>query len=186
MNIDVDFTFPHQYQYEVLSELPGRITSRRYFFPGGRAGGHDGPTLRVIPDGADAWIGTFGFGGFGSGITRVLSMPNVEMLCVIVEGAGYVVDAYNPNVCEEVRAVPIVDARAIPVAGVVVFANYTELVAYGESGMKWRTKRLAWDGLKVIAIRDHTLVGEYWDLEDRMRPFEVHLLTGVARGGVEP
>jgi hypothetical protein len=68
----------------------------------------------------------------------------------------------------------------------VVFANYTELVAYGESGMKWRTKRLAWDGLKVIAVGDRTRVGEYWDFrEEGMRRFEVDLLTGAARGGVE-
>jgi hypothetical protein len=68
------------------------------------------------------------------------------MRCVIAQGAGYVVAAHKPDTSEEVSAVPIIDARAIPTASVVVFANYTELVAYGESGMKWRTKRLAWDG----------------------------------------
>jgi hypothetical protein len=91
-----------------------------------------------------------------------------------------------PDAWEEVNAVPIIDARAVPAAGVVVFANYTELVAYGASGMKWRTKRLAWDGLKVIAVGDRTLVGEYWDIpEEGMRRFEVDLLTGAASGGVE-
>lgn len=180
MSIDGDFSFPRQYTCEVLSELPGSVRSRRHFFPGGQAGGKDGPSVRVVPDGADAWIGTFAFGG--SGFTRVLSMPNPTMLCVIARGAGYIVSARTPDIWEEVAAFPITDARAIPTAGIVVFADYTELVAYGESGMKWRTKRLAWDGLKVIAVGERTLVGEYWDLDERMRRFEVDLLTGTAHG----
>jgi hypothetical protein len=110
-----------------LSELAGSTTPRRHFFPGAQEGGQDGPIVRVVPDRADAWIGTFGFGKFGIGITRILSMPNAGMLCVIAQGAGYVVAAHKPDTWEEVSAVPIIDARAIPTASVVVFANYTEL-----------------------------------------------------------
>jgi hypothetical protein len=187
MSTNVDFSFPHQYACEVLSELPGSTTSRRYFFPRDQASGQDGAIVRVLPEGADAWIGMFAFGKFGKvGVTRVLSMPDAEKVCVVAQGAGYIVAAHKPDAWETVRAIPIIDVRAIPTAGVVVFANHTELLAYGESGMKWRTKRLAWDGLKVIAVGDRTLVGEYWDIrEEGMRRFEVDLVTGSARGGAE-
>jgi len=60
------------------------------------------------------------------------------------------------------------------------------LLAYGEQGVKWRTMRLAWDGLKIVAIGDETLVGEYWDIrKEAMQRFQVDLATGAARGGIE-
>jgi hypothetical protein len=129
----------------------------------------------------------FASGKFGkAGISRVLSMPDSERLCVVARGAGYVVTASKPDVWEAVRAIPITDVRAIPAAGLVVFADYTEMLAYGEDGPKWRTKRLAWDGLKILAVGDRTLMGEYLDIrQDAMQRFEVDLATGTARGGVE-
>jgi hypothetical protein len=67
-----------------------------------------------------------------------------------------------------------------------VFANFTEMLAYGEAGVKWRTKRLTWDGLKIVAVGDRTLIGEYWDIRaEAMQRFEVDLATGAARGGIE-
>lgn len=137
----------------------------------------------MTPEGGNAWIGTFAFGG--TGFSRVLSMPNPALLCVIARGAGYIVSAHRPDAWEGVNAEPITDGRPIPKADIVVFASYTELVAYGERGMRWRTKRLAWDGLDLIEVGDWALVGEYRDLDDRMRRFEVDLLTGAACGGVE-
>lgn len=186
MTIDVDFSFPNRFACEVLDELP-RGLPLRYYFPRDQAAGQDGVIVRVRPETAEGWIGMFAFGKFReAGVTRALSMPDPEKLCVVARGAGYVVTAATPDVWETVRAIPIIDVRAIPGAGLVVFANYTELLAYGKEGAKWRTKRLAWDGLKIVAVDDQTLVGEYWDIrEEAMQRFEVDLATGVARGGVE-
>jgi hypothetical protein len=129
----------------------------------------------------------FAFGKIGqASVSRVLSMPDPEKLCVVARGAGYVVTAATPLAWEAVRAIPIIDVRAIPRADLVVFANYTEMLAYGKDGVRWRTKRLAWDGLKIVAVGDRTLVGEYWDIrEESVQRFEVDLASGSARGGVE-
>jgi hypothetical protein len=149
--------------------------------------GQDGVVVGVQPEMAEAWIGIFAFGKFGrAGVTRVLSLPDPQELCVVASGAGYVVAADRPDAWEPVKAIPIIDVRAVPGAGVVVFANYTEMLAYGEGGLKWRTKRLAWDGLRIIAVGDRMLVGEYWDIRtEATQRFEVDLATGEARGGVE-
>lgn len=186
MSIDVELILPHRFTGEVLDELPGGA-SQRHFFPGDLAGGQDGVIVRVLPETAEAWIGMFAFGKFGkAGVSRVLSMPDAEKICVVARGAGYVVTASKPDTWEAIRAIPIIDVQAIPAAGLVVFANHTEMLAYDESGAKWRTKRLAWDGLKIIAVGDRTLVGEYWDIrEEVMQRFEVDLTTGASRGGVE-
>lgn len=186
MTIDANFIFPHRFACEVLDELPAG-PAPPYYFPRGQAARQDGVIVRVRPETSEAWIGMFAFGKFEkAGVTRVLSMPDPEKLCVVARGAGYVVTAAKTDDWEMVRAIPIIDVRALPGAGLVVFANYTELLAFGKEGMKWQTKRIAWDGLKIVAVGDQTIVGEYWDIrEEAMQRFEVDLATGAARGGVE-
>lgn len=153
MSMDVDLSFPHHFNCEVLDELPGGFTSQRYFFPDGALGGHDGIIVQVRPESAESWIGTFAFGKFGNaGVSRVLSMPNPDKLCVVARGAGFVGSASFPECWEEVRAVPIIDARPIAASGLVVFANHTEILAYDLDGVRWRTKRLSWDGLQIVAV----------------------------------
>jgi hypothetical protein len=182
-----DFTFPHSYHCEVLDELPGTEAPRRQFFPGDAAEGQDGLLVRVTPDGGEPWIGTFAAGRHGrAGTDRVLALPDAGKLCVVSRGAGYVVAAGDPRSWESVRAVPIIDVRVVPAAGLVVFANFTEMMAYGAQGVRWRTKRLAWDNLKVVKVSETAIIGEYWDIrEDAMARFEVDLETGAQRGGVE-
>jgi len=186
MTIDIDLSFPHHYVCEVLSELPGGAVPR-HFFPGSKASGQDGVIVRVRPEGADVWIGMFAFGMFGkAGISRVLSLPDPERLCAVARGAGFVVSASEPDKWETVRAIPITDVQVIPTAELVVFANFTEMVAYGANGVRWCTKRIAWDGLKIVDIGEQRIVGEYWDIrDDAMRTFEVDLETGAVQGGVE-
>ncbi len=56
----------------------------------------------------------------------------------------------------------------------------------GVEGVRWRTKRLAWDGLTIVEVSGRALIGEFWDVrEDAMKTFEVDLETGAQRGGVE-
>jgi hypothetical protein len=129
----------------------------------------------------------FAFGKFGkAGVSRVLSTPDPDKICVVANGAGYVVSASDPYTWEAVRVTPIMDMRVVQSARLVVFANYTEMLVYGESGVEWRTKRLAWDGFSILSVGDRTLIGEYWDIRGEvMQRFEVDLATGAARGGVE-
>lgn len=187
MTTDLDLSFPHPFGCEVLDELPGGVGPRRHFFPGDTMGGQDGVIIRVCPECAEPWIGMFAFGKLGkAGVSHVLSMPDPDKLCVVARGAGFVVSASSPEHWEGVRVIPVVDVRAITAAGLVVFANHTEMLAYDASGVRWRTKRLSWDGLKVVAVGEQTIVGEYWDIrDDAMRTFEVDLQTGAAHGGVE-
>lgn len=186
MSIDVSLNFPHRFTCEVLHEFPGGKGVEHYYPPGQDAG-QDGLVVRVRPASGDAWVGMFAFGKIErNGKSCVLSMADPERLCVVAGGAGYVVTAANPLEWEAVPAIPIVDVCPAPSAGLVVFANYTQLMAYSSDGLKWRTKRLAWDRLTIVAVDEKTLVGEYWEpREEEVRRFEVDLGTGTARGGVE-
>jgi hypothetical protein len=70
--------------------------------------------------------------------------------------------------------------------GIIVFANFTELVAYGSQGLKWRTKRLTWDSMKVVEVTDDLLKGEFWDIRsESTQGFTVDLATGNHEGGID-
>ncbi|NBD12867.1 hypothetical protein [Corallococcus silvisoli] len=184
----MESAFSFDGNWEVLDGSRSADASPRYFFPGNTAAGQDGILVRVTPEGGGApWLGVFAFGRFGQGeFSRVLSLPDPKKLCVVSRGAGYIVASQDPQNWEAIKSVPITDVRAVLSAGVVVFANLTEMVAYGAEGMRWRTKRLAWDGLKILEVTEHSIRGEYWDLrEEATQPFEVDLATGAQKGGVE-
>ncbi len=106
---------------------------------------------------------------------------------MVSRGAGYVVAATDPAQWHPVTLVPVVDSRVVLAAGVVVLANHTEMIGYGVGGLKWQTRRLSWDGLKITVTTDRTLAGEYWDIRtEATKTFMVDLETGETRGGVEP
>ena len=143
----------------------------------------------VTPETGPAWVGTFAFGAFGRNVvTRIVSMPDPFRLCVVARGAGYVVSTRRPEKWEEVNAIPVIDVRSIAAAGIVVFASLTELIAYGSEGIRWRTKRLTWDSMKLTdVLTEEKIVGEYWDMQyEETRTFEVDVTTGAHRGGIEP
>jgi hypothetical protein len=187
MNISTDFSFPRLYECEILAEIPGGTPLRHYYYPGATtAGGRDGVSVRVVPQDGAAWSATFAFGRHGRALpTRVLSLPDPTRVCIVSDGAGYIVDVADPLSWEPVEAVPITDVRSIPHLGLVVFASLTELVAYGAEGRTWGTRRLAWDGLRVTQVTDSRIIGEYWDsASGTMESFEVDLATGHERGGI--
>lgn len=188
MSIPTDFSFPRQYECEIVEELPGGDTpSHHYFQPSSHSGGKDGVLLRLDPEDSLSWLGTFAFGAYGrSGVSRVLSMPDPTKVCVVAKGEGYIVLASDPRRWQPVCVSPVVDIRSIPEAGLVIFADFTALAAYGGEGLRWRTKRLTWSNMKLIEVTKKKIVGEYDDLgSDQPKTFEVDVATGTHIGGVE-
>lgn len=185
MSLEIELPFPHNYVCAARNEL-SPTTDVRYFPPGLRAG-NDGVLLDVHPNAGARWTGLFAAGNVGVQLARVVAMPHPDKLCVCANGAGYITNAAAPESWENVRAMPVVDVRAVPRAGLVIFASYTELFGYDRDGLKWQTKRLAWDGFEIVDIDDRKLTGKYWEIRDEaMAEFEVDLLDGATRGGVDP
>jgi len=141
----------------------------------------------VHPEKGDPWLGTFAFGTVEpKGISGIFTTPSPDRLCVVARGEGYFISASTPTTWEPVQATPIIDVRPIRAQGVIVFASYTDLVAYGPAGIKWRTQRLTWDNLKITEVTDSFIKGEFWDiLSEAMAGFTVDLATGTHQGGIE-
>jgi hypothetical protein len=143
--------------------------------------------VNVTPYEGDPWLGIFAFGQITpKGVTGIFSTPNPERLCVAAQGNAFIVSVSDPSTWESVRAIPVIDVRCVVKHGIIVFANFTELVAYGSQGLKWRTKRLTWDSMKVVEVTDDLLKGEFWDIRsESTQGFTVDLATGNHEGGID-
>lgn len=177
--------FEHEYECDVLSESTGP----KIYFPGAsKEGGRDGLIVSIVPQNRTPWIGVFAFGELSpKGTSGVFSTPNPHRLCVVSRGMAYLVSAHAPEKWEIVPAAPVMDVRCVKKHGIIVFANFTEIIAYGSHGVQWRTARLTWDGMKVVDVTDDVLTGEFWDIQsESTQPFTIDLKTGESCGGIEP
>ena len=79
---------------------------------------------------------------------------------------------------------PVLDAHCVSSHGILVFAGFTDLIAYDRSGVKWRTERLSFDDLRITEINDEVIKGEFSDpRSDMISSFAVDLATGKQQGG---
>ena len=142
-----DARFAHAYSYTLLHERPGGPVLT-YYYPGARTdGGRDGLLIRFLPAGMRSWIGVFAWDTIPGGASRVYTHPDARCTCVVARGVGYIVRVDEPTEWTTVEAHPIFDALALPDHGLIVFATFVELIAYGAAGPVWQTKRLALDEL---------------------------------------
>jgi len=141
--------------------------------------------LLVQPESGDPWIGTFAFGVIvKAGITRILSTPNPNVICVVANGEGYLVEASNPEKCEDVRATPVLDIRQVMARSLIVFADFTTLVAYDHTGIKWKSSRIGSDDLTIMEVTDNHIRGTWWNpATSTDAEFVVDLETGELVGG---
>jgi hypothetical protein len=183
----MDKTFVSSYACEQLSETPNERLMH-YYYPGAyTGGGRDGILAMVRPERGAPWLGTFAFGRIApKGVSGMFAMPNPQQLCVVAKGEGYIVSANAPTEWELVRAIPIIDVRPVRAAGLIIFADFTKLIAYGYEGFKWQTEQLSWDDLRITEVTDTYISGEFWDIRsESIASFAVDLATGSHRGGVK-
>ena len=182
----IDLSFPHEYEAEVLDELPGmpgRVP--QLYFPGSaQSGGHDGVLVQVGLGEGPSWIGTFAFGGWHNGLTAMFSCPDGRSLCIVAAGNGYIVRADDPRCWQKLPALPIIDARSIKDRQLLVFADFTKLVAYGPQGLVWITERLSYDGITISEVTSDNIRGIAWDAPNLSSvAFSVDLGSGKHTGG---
>jgi hypothetical protein len=174
--LEIDLAFPHSYEVEELSELPGtgRFDVPLIYFPrpDTRPEG-DGLWLRVHAAKGGSWVGVFAFGYGPQAVSRVVSSPYPDRVCVVSRGAAYIVKADEPDVWEKIPILPVLDLRLISEHQLLVFADFTSLAAYGRAGLAWQSPRLCWDELKILRVTPDTIEG----VGDESR-FVVDIRTG--------
>ena len=131
----------------------------------------------------DVWIGNFISGA--TGFSSVFDHFDGRSVIVIAGGQGYLVDVAAQDVTSTFGG----DLTGIVDSGthLFVFSTFTTLAAYGSTGLKWRIRRLSWDGFRSFRVNNGIVHGEAWTpCGDHWIEFSVDLSTGEATGGAYP
>ena len=97
------------------------------------------------------------------------------------------VRASDPDQWESIDVFPVIDARALKDHHLLVLVDFTTMAAYGPEGFAWRTRRLSWDGIRIIATKGNKLWARVWDAPSNGEAtVAVDLRTGLHRGGAAP
>jgi|SRR6267143_1655569 len=149
------------------------------FHPRGVSAGLHGPLIRVRSHTGVEWVGQF-FSGPGE-LSGLFCGPSPNHLCVVAGGLGYLVEVTQPLSFEIVRARPIKELRRVPGASILVFVDYTNVVAYSPEGLIWTVENLADDGLTIDDITSKRLTVRA--IGDELSPDRAHLID-VRTGAV--
>src|ERR1700722_14180851 len=96
MHLDIHKAFSSDYEIELISEWPSEHHGRLYFPGADPNGGHDGVMVSVSPHQGAQWTGVFGFGMGGT--DGIYTCPNPLEICIVTEGASYIVNVRDPEV----------------------------------------------------------------------------------------
>ncbi len=176
------------FDFRILSEIPSTPSPCHYFPENSSSIGRDGVMIWFQAKNQDPWIGIFAFGDGGvNNKDAVYLGPDEDHLAVLSRGAAYVVRVQDHSAIE-VEATPVFPAVGAPSKQLLIFHDYTKLVAYGVAGLVWKSKRVSWDGIEIEALMgDGTLKGRAWDApHERWVEFSVDIETGRHRGGSAP
>jgi hypothetical protein len=175
--------FVSSYEVELDPELPGGATQIYRFGPPEWRGRDE--CLVKIRARDKEW--TAAFRGGGGGASVAMASPSPQHFFLSVAGQGYWVDTENPKATEVVRVYPVREVRAIPEAGALICTDDTDMLLFTRSGVRWVSRRIASDGLKIMRADARGVWGKAWDaVANKDVGFFVNLATGVVEGGVAP
>jgi hypothetical protein len=190
--LEWQFDYPARYEILALERIDRSGGKQAYSYP---AGGQvdpsqelaDKPILEVRPASGDPWVGVFYGAQYrypAAARGRLLGWPDEVSLCVVWAGGADVVRSDDPRATYEIEGVhPITDVLSVPDHRLVVFADFTNAVAYGAGGRLWTSPRLAVDELALVRAEGGVLYASGFNGGPRDEPITVDLKTGQPLSG---
>lgn len=182
--------FLRSWEVEVLRAQPLIAPARRYTYPREVAGEEEAMArgaleLMVRPAVGGAFLATCSLGFKDRAMpTGVWGTPRAEEMCAVAGGYAYLIDTARPEVVTQIPLRPVVTVLPLEAEGLLVFAGFTSLAAWGAEGLRWETKRLSWEGVTLGLVEGGRLLGMGWDMmSDTEVAFAVELSTGRHEGG---
>lgn len=107
--------------------------------------------VRVRPGASPEWVGMFPSGGLG-GVSGVFATPSPQRVCVLVDGAAYMVRVDAPQDGADVAHDQVVQVVSVVEPPLLLLVRFIDIVALGGEGIAWHSPRLAADDLRVGVV----------------------------------
>ncbi|HLY41962.1 MAG TPA: hypothetical protein VKR52_12165 [Terracidiphilus sp.] len=185
MTAVVHFTFPHQWQAEILSSRPLILPERHFTYPRDTKEVERGALEMLIRPGASSqtaqpFLATCAL-GFRDPIvpTGIWSCPNPAELCAVSGGYAYLIDTTAPERFTMLPWRPVLEVRPVPGQSLLLFVSHHAILAWGADGLAWQSDKLSDEGVTITAIESDVLHGRGWQmLTDKESSFTLDLRTG--------
>ncbi len=176
--------FEQRYTVRVLGDVPGSRTATRFGISRRGPIAPNGMMLEILPESSPPWVGVFEQCADDYPLTGVFGTPSRCRLCVLNQGAGYIVSAYEASDWEAVVVLPVLRVHRVPEKALLLFNGFTDLAAYGSRGLEWVLDTLSVDDLEVSDVTADSISGSARDpLNGERIPFQVDAMTGALEGG---
>jgi hypothetical protein len=186
MAVTIERSFRADWTAEVLGVRPPILPRRHFVYPAAVEEVERGALeLMVRPARGEPFLATCALGFASAAVpTGVWSCPDPAIVCALAGGYGYMIDSRAPEQWQQVGYRPVTEVRAIPEAGLLVFASFHSVEGWGPAGRLWKTARLSWEGVRLGEASATDLHGWGWDMRsDTEMEFVVELATGKHTGG---
>lgn len=166
--------------FEVLPGLPAYGPLPKLISQTGSTVYREGFVVRFLPGAEGEWVGNFqrGFCSFDG----VCMHPDGRHVLVIAGGDAYVIDPANQFVTQSFGG-EVESCTSLPGNCGLLLSNPLGIELIGPQGPVWQTRRLAWDGLRVLGVSAEEVFGEARHFDDSWHAFSVRLSDGQASGG---
>ena len=183
----VDLSFAHRWDAEVLAMRPLILPSRHYVYPREVEEVERG-ALEILVRPASAAQPFFATCALGfrdpATPTGVWSCPKPEEICAVAGGYAYVIDTAAPERFTMISYRPVLEARAAPQAGLLLFVGHRSILAWGAEGQAWESAKLSDEGVSILGIEEGILRGTGWEMiSDRETSFALDLRSGLVSRG---
>jgi hypothetical protein len=167
-------------RFRVLAGLPATGPLPEQFSTTGRGTHREGFVVEFLPEGKSSWVGNFQPGS--TDYFAVLPYFDSTALMVFSGGRAYVIDADERRLLHTFGG--HLELALVPSAKLLILIGGTHIDAWESMGLRWRTRRISWDGMSDIRVENNKLKGKAWSpIDDLDYPFEVDLATGFVEGG---
>lgn len=166
--------------FHILPGLPATGPLPEQFSATGYGKHSEGFVVEFALTSRESWIGNFQPGG--SSYSAVFTHPDGSSVVVIAGGTAYIV---NPET-RQLRQTFGAQIETVISDGArhqLVFGNGLWFEALSIDGIRWRARRVSWDGMRNVTIVGSRITGEALDLDESWREFSIDLETGAATGG---
>jgi len=168
--------------WEILDGLPAYGPPADGFSATGLGKHREGLVVRLHASGG-AWVGNFQRGL--TGYDHVFEHPDGRHVLVVAGGTAYVVDPEQRKLIGHFGGQI---EHIFPLSGeaILLIGNGLWFEALSGKGLKWRSRRISWDGLRRVVLDGKQLRGEAYAPEGpdgAWYPFELDVETGTVTGG---